>query len=178
MPLAPCELETAFAAMLAAVGVSDAEADLALLDDAAMEALHAESLGCVGPTNVLAFPGSAPVWRDTSSGLLCAPGQDHKSPAPSPKAAPSSSDTKLRRYPLCAPPPPVAPRALGSLALSMDTLERECFLYGQEPLKHCIRLLAHGLAHLLGHDHGPAMSELAERMECAALSFFLPSRTG
>jgi len=39
------------------------------------------------------------VCRDTSSGLLCAPGQDQKSPAPSSKAAPSSSDDKLRRSP-------------------------------------------------------------------------------
>ena len=43
--------------------------------------------------------GSASVCRDTSSGLLCAPGQDQKSPAPSPKAAPSSSDDKLKHYP-------------------------------------------------------------------------------
>ena len=42
--------------------------------------------------------GSASVCRDTSSGLLCATGQDQKSPAPSPKAAPSSSDDKLRHY--------------------------------------------------------------------------------
>jgi len=36
--------------------------------------------------------------RDPSSGLLCAPGQDRKSPAPSPKAAPSSSDDKMSHY--------------------------------------------------------------------------------
>jgi len=42
--------------------------------------------------------GSAPACRDTSSGLLCATGQDQKSPAPSPKAAPSSSDDKLGHY--------------------------------------------------------------------------------
>ncbi|MCL1940018.1 MAG: carbamoyltransferase HypF [Desulfovibrionaceae bacterium] len=42
--------------------------------------------------------GSVPVWRDTSSGLLWAMGQDHKSPAPSPKAAPSLSDAKLGHY--------------------------------------------------------------------------------
>jgi|GEM_PF-402016 len=47
--------------------------------------------------------GGASVCRDTSSGLLCAPGQDRKSPAPSPKAAPSSSDTKLRRHPETVP---------------------------------------------------------------------------
>ena len=45
--------------------------------------------------------GSASVCRDTSSGLLCAPGQDQKSPAPSPKAAPSSSNDKLRHYQPC-----------------------------------------------------------------------------
>ena len=121
MPLSSVELKVVFAAMLGAVGVSGVCADLALLDDAGMEALHAKSCGCVGPTNILAFP-------DPSG------------------------------------------RSLGSLALSVDTLERECFLYGQEPLDHCVHLLAHGLAHLLGHDHGPAMNALTERMEHAALS--------
>ena len=48
--------------------------------------------------NAHLIPRSASVCRDTSSGLLCATGQDHKSPAPSPKAAPSSSDAKLRHY--------------------------------------------------------------------------------
>ena len=43
--------------------------------------------------------GSASVWHGTSFGLLCAPGQDHKSPATLPKAASSLSDEKLRRYP-------------------------------------------------------------------------------
>ena len=128
MPLPPCELEAVFAAMLEAAEVRGAHADMALLDDAAMERLHAASLGCAGPTNILAFP------------------------AQNPEAARSPG------------------RPLGYLALSLDTLERECFLYGQEPLDHCIRLLAHGLAHLLGHDHGPAMNALADRMESAALA--------
>ena len=60
------------------------------------------------------------------------------------------------------------PLHLGSLALSVDTLARECFLYGQEPREHCIRLLAHGIAHLLGFDHGAAMWELTACMEKAA----------
>jgi len=41
---------------------------------------------------------SGSVCRDTSSGLLCASGQDHKRPAPSPKAAPSLFDAKLNHY--------------------------------------------------------------------------------
>ena len=125
MPLAACELRIVCAAMLDAAGASGTGragvcVDLALLDDAGMEALHVKHFGCPGPTNILAFP----------------------------------DPTR---------------RSLGHLALSVDTLDRECFLYGQEPQEHCVRLLAHGLAHLLGHDHGPAMSALAERMERAGL---------
>ena len=48
---------------------------------------------------LLVLPGflrSSSFCRDTSSGLLCLPGQDRKSPAPSAKAAPSSSDSKLK----------------------------------------------------------------------------------
>ena len=59
---------------------------------------------------------------------------------------------------------------LGWMALSPDTLLRECLLYGQEPGEHCIRLLAHGFAHLMGHDHGPAMDALADVLEIAGQS--------
>ena len=130
MPFAPVELETAFTAMLEAAGKTGCTVDLVLLDDAAMERLHEESLGCSGPTNTLAFP-SPPVH---------VPGR---------------------------------PPLLGSLAFSQDTFMRECFLYGQEPGEHCIRLLAHGLAHLLGHDHGPCMDALSRVMENAALAVCL-----
>jgi probable rRNA maturation factor len=58
--------------------------------------------------------------------------------------------------------------APGCLALSTDTLLRECFLYGQEADEHCIRLLAHGLSHLTGLDHGPEMEALSDRLERAA----------
>lgn len=51
---------------------------------------------------------------------------------------------------------------LGELFLSVDTFERECFLYGQEPREHLARLLAHGVLHLAGHDHGPVMDELTD----------------
>lgn len=53
---------------------------------------------------------------------------------------------------------------LGSLFLSVDALRRESLLYGQDQEEHARRLLAHGLAHLLGHDHGPAMDAA-----CAAM---------
>lgn len=53
---------------------------------------------------------------------------------------------------------------LGSLALSVDCLRRESLIYGQEPAAYCKRLLAHGLAHLMGHNHGLDMDAL-----CAAM---------
>ena len=52
-------------------------------------------------------------------------------------------------------PGPVTGAAL--LLLSLDTLERECMLYGQDPAEHAVRLLAHGMAHVSGLDHGPEM---------------------
>ncbi len=57
---------------------------------------------------------------------------------------------------------------LGSLFLSADTLEREAFLYGQEPSVHARRLLAHGFGHITGFDHGPAMDAFCAMMEEAA----------
>ena len=43
------------------------------------------------------------------------------------------------------------------LALAVETLLRESLLYGQEPEDHLVRLLAHGLLHVCGLDHGPSM---------------------
>ena len=51
---------------------------------------------------------------------------------------------------------------LGELALSIDTLTREIHLYGQDPLEHLVRLLAHGILHLAGYDHGETMYSLTE----------------
>ncbi|MDR0827936.1 MAG: rRNA maturation RNase YbeY [Desulfovibrio sp.] len=57
----------------------------------------------------------------------------------------------------------------GGLALSADTLEREAFLYGQDKADYCLRLLAHGFTHLLGHVHGPAMAKVEDRLRKAGL---------
>ena len=53
----------------------------------------------------------------------------------------------------------------GSLFVSLDTLHRECLLYGQPSVIHLRRLLAHGLAHLAGFDHGEAMEALCATLE-------------
>ncbi|GAU07426.1 rRNA maturation RNase YbeY [Desulfoplanes formicivorans] len=61
---------------------------------------------------------------------------------------------------------PVSPEdsatVLGELALSIDTLTREIHLYGQDPREHLVRLLAHGILHLAGYDHGETMYSLTE----------------
>ena len=56
----------------------------------------------------------------------------------------------------------------GILMLSLDTLARECLLYGQDATEHCLRLLAHGMGHLAGMDHGEAMDALCETCVDAA----------
>lgn len=63
---------------------------------------------------------------------------------------------------------PGADGMAGSLLLSLDTLDRECLLYGQEPREHLLRLLAHGMGHLAGLDHGPEMDALSAACEAAA----------
>ena len=54
---------------------------------------------------------------------------------------------------------------LGTLFLSVDTLERESVLYGQDVLVHARRLLAHGMAHISGFDHGPDMDAFCAWLE-------------
>ncbi len=55
------------------------------------------------------------------------------------------------------------------LVISVDTLQREAMLYEQDLVDHFIRLMAHGLAHLMGFEHGAAMFELCEKMEAEAI---------
>ena len=57
---------------------------------------------------------------------------------------------------------PDRPEYLGELALSLDAVRREAFLYGQPPGLHMARLLAHGFLHLAGFEHGPLMESLTE----------------
>lgn len=61
------------------------------------------------------------------------------------------------------------PDYLGDLALSVDALVRETDLYGQPPVAHLARLLAHGVLHLTGMDHGDEMYELTDHAVDRAL---------
>lgn len=60
------------------------------------------------------------------------------------------------------------PVKLGWLALSLETLHREALLYQQDITEHAIRLLAHGVLHLAGYDHGDTMFDLQEKAAEAA----------
>ncbi|BCS87682.1 rRNA maturation RNase YbeY [Pseudodesulfovibrio sediminis] len=67
---------------------------------------------------------------------------------------------------------------LGELALSVDALGRETDLYGQHPLEHLARLLAHGILHLAGFDHSEEMFELNDQAVDRALLEFSDSGIG
>ena len=56
----------------------------------------------------------------------------------------------------------------GTLLFSLDTLRRECLLYGQDADEHALRLLAHGMAHLCGLDHGVQMDMVSQYFMDAA----------
>lgn len=137
-PLSRRELAGVMATILEALGLDGASLELSLVDDREMARLNAGFMGCPGPTNILSFPAA-----------------DGQGDAAGPDSMPASTPGAM----------PVADGGgayLGELALSVDTLAREAHLYGQRPLAHLARLLAHGILHLAGHDHGPTMDELTE----------------
>lgn len=138
-PLSRRELTALCQPLLEILGLSGCSFDLHLVDDADMARRNAEFMGCVGPTNVLSFPAGEP----DPEGLLEEVGD-----------AEGIED---------ADAPGGEGLWLGEVVLSVDTLEREAFLYGQPPREHLVRLLAHAVLHLAGHDHGEIMDALTEQ---------------
>ncbi len=59
---------------------------------------------------------------------------------------------------------PGDPDGVAEIALAPETMLREVFLYGQDAGDYLTRLLAHGMAHVCGLDHGPAMEMAEERL--------------
>lgn len=116
--------------------------EILFVSDAEISEINETSMGCSGPTNVLSFP--------TSSSYLEESVQEYSL---------LTKNTMKQSLP-----------ELGTLIFAPKTLLRECFLYGQLPREHFIRLLAHGLVHLLGYDHGETMDTLCATMEQKALT--------
>ena len=112
-PLSGPELMEIFEGLASVFGLEDWEISLRIVDDREMAELNQSFMGCLGPTNVLSFPGGDEGW-------------------------------------------------LGDLVLSAETLARESWLYNQDTHEYTVRLLAHGMLHLMGHDHGPEMESLTE----------------
>ncbi|PKN40092.1 MAG: rRNA maturation RNase YbeY [Deltaproteobacteria bacterium HGW-Deltaproteobacteria-18] len=112
-PLSGPELMEIFEGLAAIFGLDEWQLSLRIVDDREMAELNGRFMGCLGPTNVLSFPGGEDDW-------------------------------------------------LGDLVLSAETLVRESWLYNQDTHEYTVRLLAHGLLHLMGHDHGPEMDALTE----------------
>ncbi|MDR3042771.1 MAG: rRNA maturation RNase YbeY [Desulfovibrio sp.] len=159
LPLAPGELRAVFAAMQEATGLAGCTVELDLVGDEEIARLNVTHLGCTGPTNILSFPakdGYVALNDFTSEGS--ADGLDAGTEA-WPDAG-TDDDGE----------PDDSPCHLGWLVLSLDTWRRECRLYGQEPVEHALRLLAHGLGHLAGYDHGPKMDEFSDAAQEAGLA--------
>lgn len=112
-PLSGPELMEIFEGLADVFGLDDWEISLRIVDDREMAELNHSFMGCLGPTNVLSFPGGDESW-------------------------------------------------LGDLVLSAETLARESWLYNQDTHEYTVRLLAHGMLHLMGHDHGAEMESLTE----------------
>jgi probable rRNA maturation factor len=131
-PLSRFELGGLAEVLLEALGLDGRTFELKLVDDREIARLNSEFLGCTGPTNILSFPA-----HEADEGAN-ADGAGGEVGEPSDQAF------------------------LGELALSVDTLSRETDLYGQAPLEHLARLLAHGLLHLAGFDHGEIMFDMTD----------------
>ena len=125
-PLSGPELMEIFEGLSEVFALDEWELSLRIVDDREMAELNASFMGCLGPTNVLSFPGGEDDW-------------------------------------------------LGDLVLSVETLVRETRLYNQDPREYTVRLLAHGMLHLMGHDHGPHMDDLTDLAVAALGSGPLPS---
>lgn len=70
----------------------------------------------------------------------------------------------------------LTPGLLGDVVVSLDTAWREAAENGLDPQEHLLRLVIHGILHLLGHDHladddqARAMEQLTERLLERALA--------
>jgi probable rRNA maturation factor len=68
----------------------------------------------------------------------------------------------------------LTPGLLGDVVVSVDTAWREAEETGLEPEEHFMRLIVHGILHLMGHDHlqdeeqAQLMEALTERLLAAS----------
>lgn len=145
LPFADEELRKIFSLMGRHVGLENCRVELSIVDDATMAAINSDSMGCEGPTNILSFPL---VYDIFSPYVMCGEGRPVETNQPG-----MNRPLSFRCPDNCV---------LGALVVAPETFWRESFLYGQPLEEYTVFLLAHGFAHLLGHDHGPVMDALVE----------------
>ena len=80
--------------------------------------------------------------------------------------------TNVLSFPATSPPAPKgAPKLLGDIAISYDSVKREAASAGVSVTDHTVHLLVHGLLHLAGHDHeDDAQALMMERKEIRILA--------
>ncbi len=141
--------------------------ELILVRDAEIINFNRNYMSCQGPTNVLSFPSDEVTQNieeiqiflnDTN--VLNSIISDSKQNIPNKGFSEPSVEQSQEHITKT-----INRSDLGTLILSIDTLERESILYGQNPQTHAVCLVAHGLAHLLGYDHGEKMDALTEFLE-------------
>jgi probable rRNA maturation factor len=146
------------AKILNALGWSEGELSLTLINDRAMARLNRETFGRRGPTNVIAFP------------LDAVPAPDEPSPVQARRGA-------VSRVPL-AGPMPGPPASLGEVVISVETTRRQAQEFGWPWQELLDFFLIHGILHLLGYDHGdPAAEAQMEARTWELLSLLYPGRS-
>ena len=125
--------------ILAAMHVEHDELSIVLVSDRRIRTLNARYRKIDRSTDVLAFPLE-------TEGARAAGATDCGS---SPGVLPRKCVPASQRRP---------PRLLGDVVISIATAQRQATVYGHSLHKEVIRLVVHGVLHLLGYDH-----ELGER---------------
>ncbi|GGB34566.1 hypothetical protein GCM10011505_15060 [Tistrella bauzanensis] len=130
--------------LLEALGERVGEVSLTLADDAAVQTLNRDWRDKDRATNVLSFPA-----EDLGA-------DDRDAVAEALEAL-----------------PPDAPLMLGDIAIAAETVLAEAEAQGKLPRAHLLHLVAHGLLHLIGHDHETEEQAAAmEALETTTLAGF------
>lgn len=138
--------------------------ELVLVRDADMALCNGEYMSLPGPTNVLSFPSESYEEPEKEPG-------DEPDRQTGKSAQPSAQPPAQGKH--GAKPQPSMP---AGLILSVDTLNREAFLYKENPREHLLRLLAHGLGHAAGFDHSPEMDLFCDNILLSLQNTFLSHR--
>ena len=119
--------------LLAAMDLQHDELSIVLVSDPRIRALNARYRKIDRSTDVLAFPLETEGAR--------APGAD--------RCGPPGGLLLRKRVPALQS----QPRLLGDVVISVATAQRQASAYGHSLHTEVIRLVVHGVLHLLGYDH-------------------------